>query len=791
MSDKIPQLAFSSGEVAPSIFGQVNLAKYGTGLSYCNNYNVLVEGGLTKRSGLYFVAETKYSDKFTKLEPFVASVFDSHVLEVGEYYIRVHRFGSPVYMPSGHVAHADSDVISATDEIIEFVTPYTEDQIEDLKFVQSNDVLYVTHPSHPPKTISRYSIYDWGFADAQLTNTLALITGLTATFTTNVGSSGYVNQLTAHNYRVTWTDAEGVESAAVDVSVNADLGYRGNYVTLDWTDITEADYFTIYKGSDDTYGFIGYATVNTFKDDNIAPNYDLTITKFFNPFADGNYPAVAGFSDQRTFYGHTNVNAQRVVSSKANQLNIFSKSVPLKDDDSIDITLTSLKKQSINHFVPHDNLLMFTDNAEWVLGVLGSTGLSAATIDPKPQSYYGSARNIDPITINERILFVQALGHVVRDFGYSLQADRFKADDLSILSRHMFLNRKISDWTFDEHPFSLIRTVMTDGKMLNMVYDREQQVWGWTREETQGLYQSITTVPEFSNTYSYVVVQRKVNGVFKQFIEFTTPDNFEEVEDAFYVDCGLTYDNPLVVSSVVYDDTASTLTITSDAHGLIVGDKIDLSRIEGFVEDLGHENVGDVFDINDRYTITAVTTNTVTVSVTDFPDFYSDYVDDTGFMRKVVTSVTGLDHLEGMENIVALVNGNVVKDVTITSGTFTDDVGFSRLHVGIGYESRADLLPLELGTSSGKRLIKGISGMKVLVENTRGLYYSSNPDTQPYMEYRPRSDEAPYKPNKLINGTIDLDTLTDANADGKFSFKSIDPLPQRINSVVPEVTYHD
>ncbi len=42
-------------------------------------------------------------------------------------------------------------------------TPYTDSQINELQFSQSADVLYITHPSHPFATLSRYSDTDWRY----------------------------------------------------------------------------------------------------------------------------------------------------------------------------------------------------------------------------------------------------------------------------------------------------------------------------------------------------------------------------------------------------------------------------------------------------------------------------------------------------------------------------------------------------------------------------------------------------------------------------------------------------
>ena len=40
-------------------------------------------------------------------------------------------------------------------------TPYAKDEIENLRFTQNGDVLYIFHPNHPIMTLKRYGNTDW------------------------------------------------------------------------------------------------------------------------------------------------------------------------------------------------------------------------------------------------------------------------------------------------------------------------------------------------------------------------------------------------------------------------------------------------------------------------------------------------------------------------------------------------------------------------------------------------------------------------------------------------------
>jgi hypothetical protein len=48
--------------------------------------------------------------------------------------------------------------------------PYTDEEIKDLQYVQSVDVMFLAHPNHPPATITRRSQYDWRYEQPEFSH---------------------------------------------------------------------------------------------------------------------------------------------------------------------------------------------------------------------------------------------------------------------------------------------------------------------------------------------------------------------------------------------------------------------------------------------------------------------------------------------------------------------------------------------------------------------------------------------------------------------------------------------
>ena len=66
----IMQNSFSGGELSPVMDARQDLQKYSSGVKKMKNFYALAHGAAVNRPGTYFIAETKYSNKKSRLIPF-------------------------------------------------------------------------------------------------------------------------------------------------------------------------------------------------------------------------------------------------------------------------------------------------------------------------------------------------------------------------------------------------------------------------------------------------------------------------------------------------------------------------------------------------------------------------------------------------------------------------------------------------------------------------------------------------------------------------------------------------
>ena len=131
---------FTGGELSPRLDGRNDLSKYNSGCKTLENMIVYPHGSAARRPGSQFVSEVKDSSKKTRLISFEFSTIQTYILEFGDQYIRFYK---------------DSGQILSGGSAYEISSPYLEAELFDIKFAQSADTMYICHPNHHPRKLTR------------------------------------------------------------------------------------------------------------------------------------------------------------------------------------------------------------------------------------------------------------------------------------------------------------------------------------------------------------------------------------------------------------------------------------------------------------------------------------------------------------------------------------------------------------------------------------------------------------------------------------------------------------
>lgn len=252
------------------------------------------------------------------------------------------------------------------------------------------------------------------------------------------------------------------------------------------------------------------------------------------------WPRAVCFYQDRLCFAGTRNEAQTLWLSKTGEYNDFGRGTPLVDSDGVTITLSSRKMNGIRNLVSLNSILAFTNATEWSIGPGSGAAVTPTSAEVRCQGYRGSS-NIDPLVIGNRGLFFQPMGAILRDFGYDFSADGYTGDDLTIFSGHLFDRRNIVGMAYAQEPDSQVWCVRDDGALLSLTYMKEQEVLAWSRHDTDGLFESVCSIPGAGYNEVWFVVKRTVNGATVRYIErLAQRMTSTDVKDQYFVDSGKT-----------------------------------------------------------------------------------------------------------------------------------------------------------------------------------------------------------------------------------------------------------
>lgn len=248
--------------------------------------------------------------------------------------------------------------------------------------------------------------------------------------------------------------------------------------------------------------------------------------------SDNGYPKMACFFQDRLVLAATKKEPYSIWMSRTGDypnFGIEKVDGGVTDDSAIKADLITRNGFEILHLVPAKDLVILTTGNEWIIE--GSSVITPAKINPRPQTMRGS-NTCPPQHIGNRIVHVQRSGKTVRDLGYQYDADNYNGDDLTLLATHLTEGHKLVSSAYIQEPNSTLYYVRDDGALLSLAFIKEQNVFAWSHQKTDGKYKKVASIPNGASDVLYVTVER--DG--KIYIERFNPD----IEAAVYMDSYVT-----------------------------------------------------------------------------------------------------------------------------------------------------------------------------------------------------------------------------------------------------------
>lgn len=549
MGTPVRQMSFAGGELSPTLHSRSDTARYASSVRRMRNMWADPHGAAVSRAGTAMLGSVKDETRQVRLVPFVYSDSQSYVLEVGHLYIRFWQ--------------ASFIVFSGGFTPLEVVTTYTEAELPRLKFVQLGDVLFLVHPSHPPRTLTRTAHTSWVLADISFSRPAAYFDGGLAALSKPLPTSDATHPEQEWKWKLTTLiqdTATGVitETAPHLVTAQVDFTaaepwsyasaapatiacYADKPVTLRWPVPTVGLLYRptgwdtyrriatlVYRGRGSLFGYVGQTATDTFVDVGEAPDYSQPPPDGRNPFEVYDYtnalerterPAAVCFFEERLTFANTTQRPGWLWLSRTGDYYNFDTHTPSVPDDAVEVELASRRREEVRSLLPAaQGLLAFTNAAVWALRDVSGEGFSISTGQARVQETVGASW-LEPLEVSGDVLYSREKGSGVRALSYSEGRGGYTGGDVSLLARHLFEAGTLVDWCYQEDPHGLVWAVRDDGTLLSLTYVPSQEVVAWATHDTDGVVEAVCSVPESTEDGVYLVVRRTVDGATRRYVE--------------------------------------------------------------------------------------------------------------------------------------------------------------------------------------------------------------------------------------------------------------------------------
>ena len=469
---------------------------------YSNGDEVYIASvvGMTELNGKYYKIKNKSTNTFE-----LTDIDDTNI----------NSSGFTAYSSGGTVAR-----------VYTVTTTYETADLFNIQFAQSADILYLAHPSYPPKKLTRTAHTSWSLTDITFEDGPYLEENITTTTLTPNATSGSSKTITAS--AVTGING-GAGFQTTDVGRIISIGHQAAAWAASTTyavgDVkrNSGNVYECLKAGDSagsggpsgegdeivdnecTWKFLrdggiqyGFATVTGRNSTTVVvvtvnQNFGGTTaeTKWrLGSFSETTgFPTAVAFYEQRLFFAGTTDQPQTLFGSKSGD---YENHTPgTLDADPVIYTLATDQVNAIRWLSPGKVMAIGTVGGEFVIsGSTTNDALTPTNVRVVREGTRGSASHT-PIRIDNVVVFIQRQQRKLREFVYAFDSDSYQSPDLTILSNQV-AKGGITEIAYQQEPSTVVWGLKADGQLVGMTYLRDQQVVAWHRHKLGGTSGSCT-----------------------------------------------------------------------------------------------------------------------------------------------------------------------------------------------------------------------------------------------------------------------------------------------------------
>jgi len=574
------QRNFTGGEISPNLDARADITRFRAALKECENFVVLAQGGMTRRSGFRDVHAALAA---STLVPFVFSATDGYALEFGVGTMRAFR---------------DFGILVDGADPFELATSFTADEIALLRYAQQADVMFLSTGKRPVQILKRLAETDWTIEDAVFRNgpfldeniddgvtissdaagempkgtdfNLAANTDLWTA--DNVGGLILIRAPDGNKYSVWQPEIDGAPDGIIRrwgnnwyKKVGAAIHNKGgteppvHLVGVDW----DGDE---YGGNAIKWQFLhsgwGIAKITGYTD---ARHVSCQAITYIPDEVQGDgtwrwaegawstrrgFPKLVGFHKGRFYAAATDYQPTTVWGSCIDDYTNMD-AINVTDDKALKYTMAAREGQ-VNFpawLCSFRVLGIGTAGDECTLQPADGTRIAPDNVEIAEGTSEGSAYT-NAVKVDGPV-FISRDRKRIHEMGYDINQSDYVAPDLTIAADHI-TGPGVTKLAWMRDPYRTLFAVRDDGVLASCTLRKDQDINGWHRQVTvKGAVEDIACVPAPDGTRMdlwAIVTRTLAAGTVRRveslmpFIEPLLARGVADVTDSFFVDCGYVYD---------------------------------------------------------------------------------------------------------------------------------------------------------------------------------------------------------------------------------------------------------
>lgn len=561
--------SFSAGELDAALHARVDLQRHQAGLKICENFAVMVEGGVTRTPGTAFVQPLRDESEAGLLMPFEFSVDDAYLLAFNDGKMRVYR---------------DAGVVEASPGVpYELTTPFVAAELRDMSWAQSADVVFIAR-NGPPQVLTRIAANNWSIADyvnlrgpiePQNTDTSKTLTasartgsGVTITASSALFEAGHVGSI----WRLDESNISNVprwvgnETSLTTGALrrNAGIVYRVVSGTDAGPNPPQHEEGTVLSGQGKVawayeHSGFGYFKITGFTSATVVtadvvqplPHDVVSGTGASYRWYEGAWSPKRGWPTKVLLHDNGLCWARGDKFWRTRLNDFYDFAVSAEDDSGIATRLTPQDGRlvDIQWMLNAGPIVLGTRSGEWMLrGPAPYDPITLANVRAIPNGTEGSAPH-RPQAVDGGAVFIGRSQQRLHYAEFDPLSEKIKVGELTLYARNILRGKAVA-LAYQRDPHRIVWIVQNTGELVAITFRPDQEVQGWSRHPMiNGFVEDVAVIasPDASYSQLWIIVRRVIGGVTRRYIEVMKPF-FQPLDPtaptaagAWFVQSGLRY----------------------------------------------------------------------------------------------------------------------------------------------------------------------------------------------------------------------------------------------------------